>query len=245
MKKISYLAALVLIIFSCGGNTENNTATTENEITLQEETQPSETTAANSELINEEGTPEEIVEPSEDWLCIPGIKVGKINANTSEADLKALFLPENVITEDISVAGGLIRATRVYPDTDNEAVVFWQDEDAPNNPERVVFEKANAQWKTNQGIAVGTTLEELEKLNGGPLKLYGFEWDYSGMVTSWEGGNLENELKIGEKFALQLGSNKAPGNSYGDILGEEEFMSNLPAIRERELKVISISIIFN
>ena len=41
------------------------------------------------------------------------------------------------------------------------------------------------------GIGVGITLKALERLNRRPFQLVGFDFDYSGTVTSWLGGRLE------------------------------------------------------
>jgi hypothetical protein len=41
-----------------------------------------------------------------------------------------------------------------------------------------------------EGIGIGTTLKALERLNGRPFQLAGFDFDYSGTVTSWLGGRL-------------------------------------------------------
>ena len=41
----------------------------------------------------------------------------------------------------------------------------------------VLIENPNAPWMTNQGIGIGTTLEELIKINGKDIKFAGFEWE--------------------------------------------------------------------
>lgn len=240
MKKISIFALTCFFFFSCGGGAES---TTENSNAI--ETQEAKPIEEPTETNTEKSTPETIAESSEDWVCIPGMRAGKITANTGIEELKRIFLAKNVVTEDLEIAGGLLKGTRIYPDTDNEALIFWQDETTMTNPARVVIQNENAEWVTNRGVKIGTPLEELEKMNGQAFKLYGFEWDYAGTITSWEGGELEESLKIGEKFTAQLGTDKAPGANYGDILGEDEFMSNLPAIQERELKVVSMGILLN
>ncbi|MBL8663755.1 MAG: hypothetical protein JNM29_13045 [Candidatus Odyssella sp.] len=37
-------------------------------------------------------------------------------------------------------------------------------------------------WRSKEGLRVGTTAAELERLNGGPFKFYGFGFDYGGQV---------------------------------------------------------------
>ena len=43
------------------------------------------------------------------------------------------------------------------------------------------------------------TLREVEKLNSGPFDLYGFDWDYGGMLSSYKKGKLaahEGKLQL-------------------------------------------------
>lgn len=75
----------------------------------------------------------------------------------------------------------------LYPDTDNEALLIWKDE-ARTRLHSVMVEK-DGHWKSKSGIMIGTSYEDLVRLNGKPIKIYGFGWDYSGAVD-WNGGNL-------------------------------------------------------
>ncbi|MDN3595707.1 hypothetical protein [Zunongwangia endophytica] len=96
--------------------------------------------------------------------------------------------------------------TVLYPDTENEILITWKDESKTS-----IFEIKYAEdgkWKSANGIKVGTTYDELTKINGKEVKFYGFGWDYSGAVD-WNGGKLEDsnirvflnpEGEIADKF---------------------------------------------
>jgi hypothetical protein len=50
---------------------------------------------------------------------------------------------------------------------------------------------------TVAGLAIGTPLAEVERLNGSPFKLNYFEGDYGGAITSWLGGRFDKQLPGG------------------------------------------------
>ncbi len=243
MKKLLLYVVTFMFLVGCGGSSEQSAEQTTSDSTVN--ATPTEVPSAEESTSAETPTSTGAVNEAEDWMCVPGQRVGKITQTTSEAQLIELYLPENVVTEEMPIGEGQsLQVTKVYPNTPNEATIIWKEGEELQTPERVLIEQANTAWVTPEGITVGTTLEELEKLNEGPFKLLGFEWEYAGTVTSWEGGALAEPLAIGKVFTLQLASDKAPGDSYGEIIGEEEFDSDLPAIRDRELKVTSMGILF-
>jgi hypothetical protein len=49
----------------------------------------------------------------------------------------------------------------------------------------------NCHWHLEKPFALIMTLGHLQRLNGRPFLFNGFEWDFGGVVTSWEGGRLE------------------------------------------------------
>ena len=55
-----------------------------------------------------------------------------------------------------------------------------------------------------RGITIGTTLKELEKINGKPFFILEPGQDYSGTVISWEKGTLEKELERNGRVILRL-----------------------------------------
>ena len=70
-------------------------------------------------------------------------------------------------------------------------------------------------WKSAEGVIIGTTYEELNRLNGKEISFYGFGWDYSGAVM-WNNGELENS-----GLRVFLAPQNDPGNEfYGDRIIE-------------------------
>lgn len=94
----------------------------------------------------------------------------------------------------------------LYQSTKNEAVVTWK-----NGKVYDIAVSGNGDWRSKNGIAVGTTYEELVHLNKKPIRVYGFGWDYSGAVD-WNGGKMEKS-KV-QVFLSPTG--EIPEKFYGD-----------------------------
>ena len=72
--------------------------------------------------------------------------------------------------------------------------VIWDPE---NEKKKVVFDVhvIGTAWKFENGLKVGMTLEEVEKINGKPFKISGFAWDYGG-YANFEGGKLFGKVSL-------------------------------------------------
>jgi len=229
--RISFLIFLLSIsLIGCSRKADSNQTTSN----------PPENTTETSETEQKEDASQE----AEDWLIIPNVRVGKIMANSTAEDIAQAY-PNNISNDEVGIGEGIMtQVTHVYAGTPNALTVYWKEGAELQKIDRIVISTEGSSWKTENGITVGTTLEKLEELNGQPFKLYGFEWDYAGTITSWENGQLSTDFKISEKFVAQLGTEKAPSEGYGDIVGEDEFLSNHAVIKTRELKVIQMGVIF-
>jgi hypothetical protein len=184
--------------------------------------------------------------PNDFWIIIPGKNVGKITANTTEKELISIFGKENVKRDIIGMGEGeTTDGTIIYKDAKNELKILWSNSFSPPI-ERIIIDKKNTNWKTKDNISIGTSLEYLLKLNGKAITFYGFEWDYAGTVTSWNNGKLDNDYKIGKKFAFDL--TYGSKISYKDIqhlIGDSEFSSSEAGVKNLELKINSIAIFFS
>jgi len=127
-----------------------------------------------------------------DWLCIPFKRVGPITLATNADELIRLFGADNVRRRTIPGAEGseYFDVSVIYPDMPNEVIVYWQGNSYGVQPQSVSVQHPGTAWKTVGGITVGTSLEELNRINGQPFTISGFGWDYGGYVSSWGGGTL-------------------------------------------------------
>jgi len=155
--------------------------------------------------------------------------------DATEETLKSQFGAENVEYKDLGGPEGTeMFGTRVYgKDPKKTFDIVWSDEAKRANPSVINVNQVWSEdgetvtvpdWKSAEGIYLGMPIEELEKLNGKPFKLFGFGWDYGGSVISWEGGKLEPaaDAKCGTSIVFSDSGDATPES----VLGEGEIMSN-------------------
>jgi len=105
--------------------------------------------------------------------------------------------------------------TVVVPGCPDTLEVFWEDTVALSRPSVVTAAVSLGQygdsirgcWRTEQGLGIGTTLQELERFNAAPFQIAPLgEWDYAGYVGPWLGGRLANVLDVasGPRIGLRV-----------------------------------------
>lgn len=119
----------------------------------------------------------------------------------------------------------------LYPGTENELHITWQEKSRTKIHD--LRFSSEGRWNSETGVNIGTTYDELNKMNGKIVSFYGFGWDYSGAVD-WNGGKLE---KSGLRVFLEPGT-KPSNKFYGDKIIE----ATPEEIEELDLRVGSIMI---
>jgi hypothetical protein len=74
-----------------------------------------------------------------------------------------------------------------------------------------------SRWNLS-GITIGSSLAEVQKVNGKPFLVSGFDWDYGGFVADWKDGALgrmEGGCRVMMRFGKETG---APRNLSGDAV---------------------------
>lgn len=184
-----------------------------------------------------------------DWIIVPGERVGPITPKTTFAELQRQFGMQNVRRQQIEIGEGFEEpGAMVYPESDSKRLaVLWRDGKEPEGPATVMIcyrddAAGTCEWKTQEGITLGTTLSRLEALNRRPFKLTGFGWDYSGTVTSWNGGQLENVLnRKGRLIVRLLPRDDKPTPESAQVQGDRDFSSAHPAMRKLEPRVYALT----
>jgi hypothetical protein len=175
--------------------------------------------------------------PTVNWLILPGgASGGTISARTSEPELIEVFGKRNVVARDVGLGEGETEpGTALFPDDPLRQIeILWKDPKEKRSPKRVQISGVRSQWKTAHGITLGTSLKTLERLNRKPFLLAGFGWDYSGTVTSWTQGAMEEELVRPGRVILRLLPRNNPAHSQAEtsVLGDRPFSSGHPAMQE-------------
>jgi hypothetical protein len=157
---------------------------------------------------------------------------GPFARDATEDSLKAAFGAANVEYKTVAGAEGMeTQATVVFPNDPGRTVtVFWWDEAARAKPAMVQVQadfagdpdgtnpwKTDILWQSAQGIRIGSTLEQIETLNGKPFDVSGFGWDYGGFAVAWNGGTLETDeggCNLTVRFAPS--ADPVPDGALGD-----------------------------
>jgi hypothetical protein len=183
-----------------------------------------------------------------DWRIVPGVRVGPVTADISEADLVRLLGRDQVESREIHVGEDFFEPGAVlYPsDPRRKLEVVWGDTTRRALPTRVTIRGDSSSWYVDGGITLGTNLRELERINGAEFVLMGFEWDYSGTVASWEGGALERLAHPAGQLVLALNppATGFPSDVYYAVSGDREFASSHPAMRQLNPTVHRIVFLF-
>lgn len=257
MISINKSVAIAILSLVVGvGCSDNNTASISSnpvqEKAPQAATQPSnpvtieEKNTGNSQANSSQQPVEAKVDnlkPVNNTLIIPGKSVGPVTSETTRADLVKIFGESNLKDETILQAEGTISvpATKVKEGTPSTFTVFWKD----NTRNKIEYIKGfGSQWKTSEGIGVGTTLKELrQKL--GEFKLTGFGWDYGGLV------NLEGTKLSEYQGKLSLRIDPADENAYGkypkqyaSVSGDIELSSTNPNLEPLNVRVNQMTVNF-
>lgn len=144
-------------------------------------------------------------------------KIENLAKVISEEKLNKVY-PEAEIAEGLGTfeEGTVERAYSVlYPETKDEIIITWQDR--TKNEIYQIFYGGEGKWKSKEGIEIGTSYEDLLRLNGGPIKVYGFGWDYSGAVDWNEGKLADSNVRV-----FLAPQNAPPKSFYGDQVIEAD-----------------------
>lgn len=194
-----------------------------------------------------------------DYLIIPGTKVGAITRASSEADLKRIYGARNVRRTQVSLGEGEYAPGTVIFAGDSSKIVkiTWKDDRRRRFPQQIFLTAATSAgfksvWKTRHGIRLGTSLPELERLNGKPFLLSGFGWDYAGTIYSWEGGKLQRDLgrerdDQPEKIYIRLDTGNFTNLSQEEansVTGDIEISSSNPIMRRLNPRIYEIIVAF-
>jgi len=140
-----------------------------------------------------------------DWLVVPGSRVGPITAATTRAELNTLFGKENV--RDGSYEGGdAPEAATVVMGSDSSAslAVTWSNERVSSVYVCFQTKTGPCRWRTASGIRIGLPIRELERLNGKGFQMSGYGFNSGGAVKNWRKGALEQDPSACGQLVVRL-----------------------------------------
>jgi len=208
MRKILPLLFIAIVIYSCGSNDKKTNPVAENPAIKIDST-----------LITDSS-----------W--------GAVTTTTDLAALQNLFGPGNVKDERICgpECADSIDVTIVYPGKDNEITVYWKDSLYHKTISMIESYAPNSPYRTDKGLKVGSSFDELLKINGKKIIFSGFDWDYGGIIQDYGTGALQNS-----NINYRLGLTEDAGS---ELSGDSEFNSDMPVVKKslEKIKIVHISL---
>jgi len=116
---------------------------------------------------------------------------GVFGRDSSHAKLAAAFQARNVGYAQVDAStGGKVWASVLYSKDPKQRLEVWWSQPAARSDTHLIVINGQSDWIAPRDLHLGLTLAELEKLNGKPFKLIGFDKDGVAAVTDWDGGAL-------------------------------------------------------
>jgi hypothetical protein len=130
---------------------------------------------------------------------------GAFAKDSNHLKLTQMIEAKNITYGPVAGAEGTtLNASILFPkDPKRRLEVLWQNEAARSDTSLIVI-TGQSQWQGPKGLRLGLALAALEKLNGKPFKLSGFDQPDSSAVIDWQDGALAllpGGCKVGIKFA--------------------------------------------
>jgi hypothetical protein len=156
---------------------------------------------------------------------------GPFSKDSSNLRLAMVFDSNNLSFQDVDVNGTKVGATIVYPKDPKRRLEIWWQNPASRSGTYLILINGKSTWGAPNGLKLGLTLAELEKLNHKPFKLKGFDKDGTATVSDWDGGTLSKipgDCKGG--VSLQPDAKAAP-DAVTALTADKEYSSSDPEMR--------------
>jgi hypothetical protein len=122
-------------------------------------------------------------------LLLSPERVGAVHRGSGYEELRQIYGAERVRDHLVQVGEGFVcRGSKIEFPGGDSLEITWIDETSRRRPDTVAV--LGDRWATQEGLRLGSTLQELEAMNGAPFSLSGFGWDYGGTVGTWNAGAL-------------------------------------------------------
>ncbi len=215
MKKTLILLAIIAAFSACKKSPDTTAETPTDSVTIETDTV--------------EATVETTPVKEKD-ITIIDYPLDSLLSFNSEAELKAVYgeyaetsvgqLPEGM---------GEYSNTILFKGTKNEVEFNWTDRNEKMGIESIKLSGKNSDWKMKNGLHIGSTLKEIETLNGAPFIFYGCCWDYAGAIV-WTDGALSEKMIDG---FIEFPVDDHPMDN--SLTGEKEINSNDPIAQKAGL----------
>ena len=156
---------------------------------------------------------------------------GLFAKDSSHVKLAEFFQTGNIEYGKVPGSGNSeLGATILFPkDPKRRLEVLWQNEATRSGTSLIVITR-QSQWKGPKGLHLGLAIAALEKANGKPFRLAGFDQPDGARVIDWMGGALAN-LPGGCQVGIKLDPDRKAAADLLTAAAGKEFLSDSPAVR--------------
>lgn len=157
---------------------------------------------------------------------------GVFGRDSSHAKLVTAFQARNLAYAQVDAStGGKVWASVLYGKDPKQRLEVWWSQPAARSDTHLIVINGQSDWIAPGDLHLGLTLAELEKLNGKPFKLIGFDKDGVTAVTDWDGGTLST-IVGGCKVGVSLRADpRTPRSTLADLPADRSFGSADAALR--------------
>jgi hypothetical protein len=148
------------------------------------------------------------VQPQVPRIIEPGARLGPVLAGSSLQNLRGALGLHNVILEYVQTEDGKgkVSGAVLYPNDPKKRIeIAWADTVTKSRPLWARVRNEASWWHTPAGVRIGSTLLDLERMNGRAFTVTSFRGgERRSPVRSWNKGNLAVELEKNAKVYLSV-----------------------------------------
>src|SRR6516165_8499868 len=168
---------------------------------------------------------------------------GTFAKDSSHLELTTAFNSKNVTFADVeSSDGSKVPASILFPNDPKRRLEVWWSNRTTRSDIHLIVIGGQSTWTAPDGLRLGQTLEQVEKINHKPFKLKGFDKDRTATVSDWDGGalaTLAGDCKPGLSLRADA---KVSAEKIGAFSADKEYSSSDPAIRATKPTISEILI---
>lgn len=169
-----------------------------------------------------------------------------IKKDATHAQLVKTFGAANVTAEEVDGAEGEKDKVTVLfaKDPAKRLQIGWNDEAKRERPSGISISPSSS-WTGPFGLRAGMSLEDVAKINGQPITINGFEWDYGGYAVNLKGklAQLPGGCSLMLRFSPE---GELPSSAkYKPLIGEKKLRSDNALLLSVKPKLSNWSISFD